>query len=103
MFKDFDPEEPMQRSRVPFHSLEDRQVKHFLTERSGGAPKGSRHLPDIGAEAARPTFRLMRRKPIMAGKAELAANPRARSARLRAAIRTDAPAWTPARSEEAAT
>jgi len=81
---------------VSFHSLEDRQVKHFLTERSGGAPRGSRHLPDTGAPEQPPTFRLMHRKPVKAGKAELAANPRARSARLRAAIRTDAPAWTPA-------
>ena len=77
---------------VSFHSLEDRQVKRFLTERSGAAPRASRHLPDAG-EGQPPTFRLMHRKPVTPGKAELAANPRARSARLRAAIRTDAPAW----------
>ena len=58
---------------VSFHSLEDRQVKHFLSERSGGAPKGSRHLPETGIEGPQPTFRLMRRKPVMSGKAELAA------------------------------
>ncbi len=78
---------------VSFHSLEDRQVKRFLTERSGAAPRGSRHLPDSGPADRPPTFRLMQRKPVSPGKAELAANPRARSARLRAAIRTDAPAW----------
>jgi len=80
---------------VSFHSLEDRQVKRFLIERSGAAPKGSRHLPEADATAGRsPTFRLMHRKPVTPGKAEMAANPRARSARLRAAIRTDAPAWS---------
>ncbi len=77
---------------VSFHSLEDRQVKRFLTERSGAAPRASRHLPESGQERP-PTFRLMHRKPVTPGKAERAANPRARSARLRAAIRTDAPAW----------
>ena len=77
---------------VSFHSLEDRQVKRFLTERSGASPRASRHLPDAG-QGKPPTFRLMHRKPVTPGKAELAANPRARSARLRSAIRTDAPAW----------
>ena len=82
---------------VSFHSLEDRQVKRFLTERSGAAPRASRHLPE--ADGGRPpTFRLMQRKPVTPGKAELAANPRARSARLRAAIRTDAPAWQEGRA-----
>ncbi len=83
---------------VSFHSLEDRQVKRFLTERSGSAPRGSRHLPDAGTAGRPPTFRLMHRKPVTPGKAELAANPRARSARLRSAIRTDAPAWRAGRA-----
>ena len=82
---------------VSFHSLEDRQVKRFLTERSGAAPRASRHLPEAGGGRP-PTFRLMQRKPVTPGKAELAANPRARSARLRAAIRTDAPAWQEGRA-----
>ena len=82
---------------VSFHSLEDRQVKRFLTERSGAAPRASRHLPEAGGSRP-PTFRLMQRKPVTPGKAELAANPRARSARLRAAIRTDAPAWQEGRA-----
>src|SRR5690606_35285925 len=77
---------------VAFHSLEDRQVKRFLTGRSGGAPAPSRHQPHTPGER-RPSFRLIHRKPIAPGAAEIAANPRARSARLRAAQRTDAPAW----------
>ena len=80
---------------VSFHSLEDRQVKRFLTERSGAAPRASRHQPEIASgPGPSPTFRLAHRKPVTPGTAEMAANPRARSARLRAAIRTDAPAWT---------
>jgi 16S rRNA (cytosine1402-N4)-methyltransferase len=76
---------------VSFHSLEDRAVKTFLTGRSGAGPRPSRHLPDVAAEAA-PTFRLLSRKPVMASPAELDRNPRARSARLRAAERTSASA-----------
>jgi 16S rRNA (cytosine1402-N4)-methyltransferase len=76
---------------VSFHSLEDRTVKEFLRRRSDLAPRGSRHRP---AEAARaPSFRLITRKPITPAAAEIARNPRARSARLRAAERTAAPAW----------
>lgn len=77
---------------VAFHSLEDRAVKDFLKTRSGGAPAPSRHLP-AGQRADSPSFRLLSRKPLVAGAAELAANPRARSARLRIAERTAAPAW----------
>lgn len=77
---------------VSFHSLEDRQVKRFLAARSGSAPAPSRHLPPPANDQA-PTFRLINRKPIEPGAEEIAANPRARSARLRAAIRTDAPPW----------
>jgi 16S rRNA (cytosine1402-N4)-methyltransferase len=76
---------------VAFHSLEDRQVKNFLRLRSGGAPKTSRHLP--GTRQAPASFRLINRKPITPSAAEIARNPRARSARLRAAERTAAPAW----------
>jgi 16S rRNA (cytosine1402-N4)-methyltransferase len=74
---------------VSFHSLEDRIVKTFLTERSR-APAASRHQPEI--IAAPSSFRVLTRKPEIADMAEIAANPRARSAKLRAAERTDAPA-----------
>jgi 16S rRNA (cytosine1402-N4)-methyltransferase len=76
---------------VAFQSLEDRKVKDFLRQRSAAAPHGSRHRPSLPARA--PSFRLIARKPIMPGAAELARNPRARSARLRAAERTAAPVW----------
>jgi 16S rRNA (cytosine1402-N4)-methyltransferase len=74
---------------VSFHSLEDRIVKNFLAERSktGG---GSRHLPEVKQTV--PSFRLLTKKPVAPDEAEVAANPRARSAKLRAAERTDAPA-----------
>jgi 16S rRNA (cytosine1402-N4)-methyltransferase len=74
---------------VSFHSLEDRIVKNFLGER-GKASGGSRHLPEV-AQAA-PSFELLTRRPIVADAAEVAANPRARSAKLRAAERNAAPA-----------
>jgi 16S rRNA (cytosine1402-N4)-methyltransferase len=77
---------------VSFHSLEDRAIKLFLRERAGAAPTGSRHLPE-GAPRRAPTFRLIGRKPIEAGPEELQHNPRARSAKLRVAERTAAPAW----------
>jgi 16S rRNA (cytosine1402-N4)-methyltransferase len=77
---------------VTFHSLEDRIVKAFLTERSGNAPGGSRHAP-VAVETRKPSFVLSFKGAREAGDAELAANPRARSARLRAAVRTEAPAW----------
>lgn len=76
---------------VTFHSLEDRVVKRFLARRSGRAAGGSRHAP-AAAPAHGPGFVLLTRKAAEPGAAELAANPRARSARLRAARRTDAPA-----------
>jgi 16S rRNA (cytosine1402-N4)-methyltransferase len=74
---------------VAFHSLEDRIVKSFLVERSrrGGA---SRHRPE--AIQAPAVFTLLTKRPIVPDEAEVAANPRARSAKLRAAERTDAPA-----------
>jgi 16S rRNA (cytosine1402-N4)-methyltransferase len=77
---------------VSFHSLEDRAIKLFLRERAGAAPSLSRHLPPAGAAPA-PSFRLIGRKPTVPGPAELTRNPRARSAKLRVAERTTAPAW----------
>lgn len=76
---------------VSFHSLEDRRVKTFLTGRAGAGPRPSRHLPESGS-VAEPTFRLLTRKPVTPSPAETDRNPRARSARLRAAERTSAPA-----------
>jgi 16S rRNA (cytosine1402-N4)-methyltransferase len=74
---------------ISFHSLEDRRVKNFLRQRGETAPRGSRHLPSGGETAA--SFHLLTRKPIRPGEAEIARNPRARSARLRAAERTASP------------
>ncbi|MEZ5709575.1 MAG: 16S rRNA (cytosine(1402)-N(4))-methyltransferase RsmH [Blastomonas sp.] len=76
---------------VSFHSLEDRIVKRFLRIRSGGEGGGSRHLPEQ-ADTRKPSFEKPAR-PTRAGEAECARNPRARSATLRMAIRTGAPAW----------
>ena len=76
---------------VTFHSLEDRIVKRFLKGRSGATPAGSRHRP-MAANGPTPSFTKIA-KPVSASDAELASNPRARSARLRTAVRTDAPAW----------
>ncbi|MGY2848041.1 MULTISPECIES: 16S rRNA (cytosine(1402)-N(4))-methyltransferase RsmH [Bradyrhizobium] len=73
---------------VSFHSLEDRIVKNFLSLR-GKVSAGSRHLPEM-AQAA-PSFQILTKRPVTPGEAELAANPRARSAKLRAAERTAAP------------
>jgi 16S rRNA (cytosine1402-N4)-methyltransferase len=74
---------------VSFHSLEDRIVKNFLVERAR-AGGGSRHLPVI-AKAA-PSFHILTKRPVTPDEDEVAANPRARSAKLRAAERTEAPA-----------
>jgi 16S rRNA (cytosine1402-N4)-methyltransferase len=74
---------------VTFHSLEDRIVKTFFNERSKEA-SGSRHSPVNSGPA--PTFELITRKPMIASDSEIALNPRSRSAKLRAAIRTSAPA-----------
>jgi 16S rRNA (cytosine1402-N4)-methyltransferase len=79
---------------VSFHSLEDRIVKRFLAERSGRIGHGSRHAPEK-TSALRPSFRTIGKNPQTAGAEEVRINPRARSARLRAAERTDAPAWNP--------
>lgn len=77
---------------VTFHSLEDRIVKAFLTERTGNAPGGSRHAP-VAVETRKPSFTLSFKGAVEAGEAELAVNPRSRSAKLRAAVRTDAAPW----------
>lgn len=77
---------------VSFHSLEDRLVKTFITERAGARGRGSRYAPDLPSERA-PSFALERRRATAPGEAEVAANPRARSASLRWAVRTEAPAW----------
>jgi 16S rRNA (cytosine1402-N4)-methyltransferase len=74
---------------VSFHSLEDRIVKLFFAAR-GQARAGSRHAPELKHAAA--SFRVLTKRPVTAGEAEVARNPRARSAKLRAAERTDAPA-----------
>jgi len=74
---------------ISFHSLEDRIVKTFLAARSG-ADGGSRHLPEKIPEAA--TFRVLTRRPVIPDAAEVGENPRARSAKLRAAERTATPA-----------
>ena len=76
---------------VTFHSLEDRIVKRFFRERSGGMPAGSRHRPEL-ADPREPTFERVA-KPVSPAERELADNPRARSARLRSAVRTSAPSW----------
>jgi 16S rRNA (cytosine1402-N4)-methyltransferase len=83
---------------VSFHSLEDRIVKNFLVER-GKAGGGSRHLPEIAQDA--PSFVILTKRPVTPDDDEISANPRARSAKLRAAERTQAlahgaaplPAW----------
>ncbi|MFA5969273.1 MAG: 16S rRNA (cytosine(1402)-N(4))-methyltransferase RsmH [Sphingomonas sp.] len=76
---------------VTFHSLEDRLVKRFFRERSGGTPSGSRHLPEQVAKAA-PSFEAVGRA-VRPSDAETARNPRARSATLRVGRRTAAAAW----------
>ncbi|MET0338333.1 MAG: 16S rRNA (cytosine(1402)-N(4))-methyltransferase RsmH [Caulobacter sp.] len=76
---------------VTFHSLEDRIVKSFFIERAGKTPGGSRHAPPT-ERGPTPTFELIG-KAAAPGEAELAINPRARSAKLRAGLRTTAPAW----------
>jgi 16S rRNA (cytosine1402-N4)-methyltransferase len=77
---------------VSFHSLEDRIVKSFFGERAGRTPVGSRHRPPVEA-TRRPTFRLLFNGARTASAAEIAANPRARSAKLRAAVRTSEASW----------
>ena len=75
---------------VTFHSLEDRIVKKFIAHRAGKTGGGSRHAPARDTDT--PSFETVTRKAVTAGAAELARNPRARSAKLRIAKRLDAPA-----------
>jgi 16S rRNA (cytosine1402-N4)-methyltransferase len=82
---------------VTFHSLEDRVVKRFFQTASGDAPNTNRYAPEAGKTTAR--FELITRKAIGPDDAELAENPRARSAKLRVARRTDAPAQALAGAE----
>lgn len=74
---------------VTFHSLEDRIVKRFMQLRSGLGPKGSRYAPE--ADEEEPRFELVTRKAVAPDEVELAANPRARSAKLRVARRLSSP------------
>ncbi len=79
---------------VTFHSLEDGIVKHFMQERAGKKSGGSRHLPGAAQAAGPdPTFSLPSSKAVAASEAESAVNPRARSAKMRVAVRTEAQAW----------
>ena len=77
---------------VSFHSLEDRIVKRFLSERSGRVAGSSRHMPQVDEQAEAPTFTNVS-KAIAPADEEVSINPRARSSKLRSAVRTDAPAW----------
>jgi 16S rRNA (cytosine1402-N4)-methyltransferase len=78
---------------VTFHSLEDRIVKQFFRKRSGLEGPGSRHVPQIKDTGPQASF-LKADKAIRPPADELTRNPRSRSATLRAATRSDAPAWT---------
>ncbi|HEX3440792.1 MAG TPA: 16S rRNA (cytosine(1402)-N(4))-methyltransferase RsmH [Pseudolabrys sp.] len=74
---------------VSFHSLEDRIVKTFLASRAE-TRAGSRHAPEV--QRAAPSFAVLTKRPVVADEDEIARNPRARSAKLRAGERADAPA-----------
>ncbi|MEE8516215.1 MAG: 16S rRNA (cytosine(1402)-N(4))-methyltransferase RsmH [Alphaproteobacteria bacterium] len=80
---------------VAFHSLEDRRVKSFLKTRCGPSARPSRHLPSLSSRGtsrgAAPPFRLLNRRVIKPSATEVKHNPRSRSARMRAAVRTEAP------------
>jgi 16S rRNA (cytosine1402-N4)-methyltransferase len=78
---------------VTFHSLEDAIVKRFLKLRAGRQEQASRHLPPGLPPERQQSFRFVNPKPVNPGEEEIADNPRARSARLRWAVRTEAPAW----------
>ena len=77
---------------VSFHSLEDRIVKRFLAMRSGRMPEVSRHMPGTIAQAE-PSFKLLFKGHLEPSQQEADGNPRARSAKLRAASRTGSPPW----------
>ncbi len=74
---------------MTFHSLEDRIVKRFFARAGGRADGGSRHRPDAGSGAAA-SFKLPSGQPVVASEREVASNPRARSAKLRWGVRTNA-------------
>ncbi len=74
---------------VSFHSLEDRKIKEFFKQHSGTAPAVSRHLPQAARQAPA-ALRLLTNSAVKCSEEESAQNPRARSAKLRAAIRTEA-------------
>ncbi|MGI9411373.1 MAG: 16S rRNA (cytosine(1402)-N(4))-methyltransferase RsmH [Hyphomicrobiaceae bacterium] len=76
---------------VTFHSLEDRIVKRFLAARSGKSASTSRHLPEM-IQFDAPSFQIINQRPLRPSNQEIASNPRARSAKLRWAVRTEAPA-----------
>ena len=82
---------------VSFHSMEDRVVKRFLALRAGQGGRANRYAPETPADA--PRFTLIKRSGVVADAQELAENPRARSARLRMAERSEAPAGPVARAE----
>lgn len=75
---------------VTFHSLEDRVVKRFFAAQSGKNAGGSRHFPEL-QQFDPPTFRIVNQRPLAPSNQEIARNPRARSAKLRHGVRTDAP------------
>ena len=77
---------------VTFHSLEDRLVKQWLRERAAGVPAGSRHVPLL-AKSRPQSFEQITNKALQPSEKEVETNPRARSARLRAALRTEAAAF----------
>ena len=80
---------------VTFHSIEDRIVKRFLASRSGRTKGTSRHLPPQIESVNQPSFQIINLRSLTSSQAELKANPRARSARLRCGIRTVAEPWPP--------
>ena len=77
---------------VTFHSLEDRIVKRFLRDRAGEVEGGSRYAPEVSRDGPAPSFAMDRRSVVKPTKSETQVNPRSRSAKLRAATRTTAPA-----------
>jgi len=78
---------------VSFHSLEDREVKQFFSQRSGKDSRVSRHIPINAQKERLPSFLLPKRKLTEPSDSEVTRNPRARSAKLRYAIRTEASPW----------
>jgi 16S rRNA (cytosine1402-N4)-methyltransferase len=78
---------------VTFHSLEDGLVKRFCKERAQPEARGSRHLPPQAGHGRLASFQFVNQAPVSPTQQEIAANRRARSAKLRAVVRTHAPAW----------